>query len=205
MPSRKRAAEAAKDDNQPITKRRSLRQAAVVAAKLITDSRASEKPAKLERSSSETKGISQQLPTARPKKTRKSAPKKATTPKARPSSTTKETPKAKSESLDDGDNKTGVTRGASRSVSPDPDLDDVPVRNPDVPRDGKGYWLMKAEPESRFEGGIDMRFSIDDLRARTKPEGWDGIRAYAGMVSFSLLSLPALYLSTPINPSFFCR
>ncbi|KAJ4859285.1 EVE domain-containing protein [Trichoderma breve] len=50
----------------------------------------------------------------------------------------------------------------------------------DAPRhDGEWYWLMKAEPETRFENGIDVRFSIDDLRAKEKPEGWDGIRAYA--------------------------
>ncbi|EGR52934.1 uncharacterized protein TRIREDRAFT_54850, partial [Trichoderma reesei QM6a] len=41
------------------------------------------------------------------------------------------------------------------------------------------YWLMKAEPETRLENGIDVSFSIDDLRAKDKPEGWDGIRAYA--------------------------
>lgn len=36
------------------------------------------------------------------------------------------------------------------------------------------YWLMKAEPESRIEKGYDVKFSIDDLAARTEPEGWDG-------------------------------
>ncbi|KAI1344360.1 DUF55-domain-containing protein [Xylariaceae sp. FL0016] len=41
------------------------------------------------------------------------------------------------------------------------------------------FWLMKAEPESRFENGSDVRFSIDDLEACTEPEPWDGIRAYA--------------------------
>ncbi|KAG8410980.1 hypothetical protein J3459_016763 [Metarhizium acridum] len=30
-----------------------------------------------------------------------------------------------------------------------------------------------------MRNGIDVRFSIDDLRGKTKPEGWDGIRAYA--------------------------
>ncbi|KAJ9144610.1 Thymocyte nuclear protein 1 [Pleurostoma richardsiae] len=44
---------------------------------------------------------------------------------------------------------------------------------------GKQFWLMKAEPESRFENGVDVRFSIDDLAAKTEPEPWDGIRAYA--------------------------
>jgi hypothetical protein len=36
------------------------------------------------------------------------------------------------------------------------------------------YWLMKAEPDSRIEKGVDVKFSIDDLAARTEPEGWDG-------------------------------
>ncbi|KAI6245484.1 Thymocyte nuclear protein 1 [Erysiphe necator] len=41
------------------------------------------------------------------------------------------------------------------------------------------YWLLKAEPESRLEKGVDIKFSIDDLAARTVPEPWDGIRNYA--------------------------
>lgn len=40
------------------------------------------------------------------------------------------------------------------------------------------YWLLKAEPESRFEKGVDIKFSIDDLAAKTEPEPWDGIRNY---------------------------
>lgn len=36
------------------------------------------------------------------------------------------------------------------------------------------YWLMKAEPESRLENGHDIKFSIDDLAAKTEPEPWDG-------------------------------
>ncbi|KFY70419.1 hypothetical protein V499_09183 [Pseudogymnoascus sp. VKM F-103] len=41
------------------------------------------------------------------------------------------------------------------------------------------YWLLKAEPESRLEKGHDVKFSIDDLAAKTVPEPWDGIRSYA--------------------------
>ncbi|KFA72083.1 hypothetical protein S40288_02299 [Stachybotrys chartarum IBT 40288] len=68
---------------------------------------------------------------------------------------------------------------ASRAVSEDPDPESLPTTNPEAPRhEGEWYWLMKAEPESRFENGHDVRFSIDDLRAKEKPEGWDGIRAY---------------------------
>ncbi|KAF3480885.1 thymocyte nuclear protein 1 [Arthroderma uncinatum] len=43
-------------------------------------------------------------------------------------------------------------------------------------KNGRSYWLMKAEPETRLEKGVDVRFSIDDLRAATEPEGWDGVR-----------------------------
>lgn len=41
---------------------------------------------------------------------------------------------------------------------------------------GRSYWLMKAEPESRMEKGIDVKFSIDDLEACTEPEPWTGVR-----------------------------
>ncbi|KAG8668225.1 hypothetical protein FPOAC2_07511 [Fusarium poae] len=68
----------------------------------------------------------------------------------------------------------------SRATSEDPDIDSIPTTNPDAPRhDGQWYWLMKAEPETRIENGVDVKFSIDDLRTKTEPEGWDGIRAYA--------------------------
>lgn len=38
----------------------------------------------------------------------------------------------------------------------------------------RNYWLLKAEPETRLENGVDVRFSIDDLAAKTEPEPWDG-------------------------------
>jgi hypothetical protein len=43
------------------------------------------------------------------------------------------------------------------------------------------YWLMKAEPESRIEKGHDVKFSIDDLEAKTEPEAWDGKLAGGAM------------------------
>ncbi|CAK7214163.1 hypothetical protein SEUCBS140593_002090 [Sporothrix eucalyptigena] len=52
----------------------------------------------------------------------------------------------------------------------------IPIEAEDSDRQ---YWLLKAEPESRFENGVDVRFSIDDLAACTEPEPWDGIRNYA--------------------------
>lgn len=48
--------------------------------------------------------------------------------------------------------------------------------------DGHQYWLMKAEPESRIEKGKDVKFSIDDLKAATSPEPWDGVRNLEGKI-----------------------
>jgi len=39
----------------------------------------------------------------------------------------------------------------------------------------KQFWLMKAEPETRLENGVDVKFSVDDLAAKTEPEPWDGM------------------------------
>ena len=42
------------------------------------------------------------------------------------------------------------------------------------------HWLMKSEPESRFEKGIDMKFGIDDLIACPDSTScWDGVRNYS--------------------------
>ncbi|XP_076591059.1 thymocyte nuclear protein 1 [Chaetodon auriga] len=41
------------------------------------------------------------------------------------------------------------------------------------------HWLMKSEPESRFENGIDMKFGIEDLKALPQQTScWDGVRNY---------------------------
>ncbi|CDR49767.1 RHTO0S32e00430g1_1 [Rhodotorula toruloides] len=37
------------------------------------------------------------------------------------------------------------------------------------------HWLVKAEPESRIEKGVDVKFSIDDLE-RVKVSSWEGVR-----------------------------
>ena len=46
--------------------------------------------------------------------------------------------------------------------------------------DGRQYWLMKAEPDSRIEKGKDVKFSIDDLKVAMNPEPWDGVRNLEG-------------------------
>jgi len=55
-----------------------------------------------------------------------------------------------------------------------------PVSTSETNRDANGeqevYWLLKAEPLPRFENGVNVAFSIDDLAACTKPEPWSGVR-----------------------------
>jgi hypothetical protein len=50
----------------------------------------------------------------------------------------------------------------------------------------KTYWLLKAEPESRIENGVDVKFSIDDLAAKTEPEPWDGKYMVIGTISMGV-------------------
>ncbi|KAK3101076.1 hypothetical protein FSP39_000772, partial [Pinctada imbricata] len=41
------------------------------------------------------------------------------------------------------------------------------------------HWLMKSEPESRFENGIDVKFGIEDLKdCEDQTACWDGVRNY---------------------------
>ncbi|KAF0645890.1 hypothetical protein FPSE5266_07772 [Fusarium pseudograminearum] len=156
MPPRKRSAPEASEEAAP--KRRSLRQAASktqpeAEAAPVTKTSPPKKPAKA------TVKKQEKEPKPSPKQ-QKPAAKEAAKPKK---------PATKQEA------KTGT-----RAESEDPDIDSIPTTNPDAPRhDGQWYWLMKAEPETRIENGVDVKFSIDDLRAKTEPEGWDGIRAYA--------------------------
>ncbi|KAF2629423.1 DUF55-domain-containing protein [Macroventuria anomochaeta] len=67
-------------------------------------------------------------------------------------------------------------------VEPKPSKITVPPAAPssDLNRDASGnqevFWLLKAEPLPRYENGINVAFSIDDLAACTKPEPWGGVR-----------------------------
>lgn len=89
------------------------------------------------------------------------------------SKSAKPAPKPKAQKISKGENEGG--EGGGRAMSEDPDIESIPARNPEVERhEGEWFWLMKAEPEPRFENGIDVSFSIDDLRAREVPEPWDG-------------------------------
>ncbi|XP_022083820.1 thymocyte nuclear protein 1-like [Acanthaster planci] len=40
-------------------------------------------------------------------------------------------------------------------------------------------WLMKSEPESRFEKGVDVKFGLEDLKKEPNQTAcWDGVRNY---------------------------
>lgn len=61
-----------------------------------------------------------------------------------------------------------------------------------------------------MENGHDVRFSIDDLRAKTKPEGWDGESTpYLRWQHFVVQLLPmVILLPSPVLMSGFamnCR
>ncbi|PKK50378.1 hypothetical protein CI102_4762 [Trichoderma harzianum] len=167
MPPRKRIRDEGEAAAEPVAKRRSSRQAAASIKKAeekehVTPEvkKAAAPTKKRAATAKETKSIN------KPADDKKKATKKYSK-------------KTNAKNEDDEKASSGDDK-ATRAVSEDPDIDSIPATNPDAPRhDGEWYWLMKAEPETRFENGIDVRFSIDDLRAKEKPEGWDGIRAYA--------------------------
>ena len=71
----------------------------------------------------------------------------------------------------------GSDARASKSQSVEDKEEEEEEEEEEDEEDGseRSYWLMKAEPESRLEKGADVKFSIDDLRAATKPEPWNGM------------------------------
>lgn len=86
--------------------------------------------------------------------------KSADKPKGKPK-TTKAEEKAAAPKAGTGEELDGLTANESGWDAVDED-------------EGKQYWLMKAEPDSRVENGVDVKFSIDDLMNAKVPEGWDG-------------------------------
>ncbi|KAM0257352.1 hypothetical protein ACHAQJ_004439 [Trichoderma viride] len=193
MPPRKRTRDDGDAAAEPVAKRRSSRQATAAAAAAA---------AAIEKVEDKEQVSVDKVKKATPAKTRAAAGVKKTKATAKSTTTTDEKKKAvkkgskakakkEEEESDDEEaeeakipsNSDKAVKGdtkSSRAVSEDPDIDSIPTINSEAPRhDGEWYWLMKAEPETRLENGIDVRFSIDDLRSREKPEGWDGIRAYA--------------------------
>ncbi|ATY64608.1 AT DNA binding [Cordyceps militaris] len=193
MPARKRGSAVANgtDNAEPVAKRRSSRQAAAATASkgaaeadpaVNLDTTRSADPAPTnppKKAAAKASLSSQAKASGRGSATTeddKPKPPKASKQAASSSSAAKPD---KKESKKTKAAKHNEEKGAGRAGSEDPDVDSIPAVNPDAPKhEGEWYWLLKAEPETRMENGHDVRFSIDDLRAKTKPEGWDGIRAY---------------------------
>ncbi|KPM37549.1 hypothetical protein AK830_g9028 [Neonectria ditissima] len=160
---------AAAEEALPI--RRSLRSATVRNGQATAEAVKPAKPRTKKRSAQDDDDA-ESKPTQELKPTAKSRKKPTKKPTKKPAKA------ARNSDSEEADDPTSAP-GPSAPVSEDVDVDSIPTENPNAPKhDGEWYWLMKAEPETRLENGIDVRFSIDDLRAKKKPEGWDGIRAY---------------------------
>ncbi|WAR03497.1 THYN1-like protein [Mya arenaria] len=55
----------------------------------------------------------------------------------------------------------------------------VATKAPDEEEEEISHWLMKSEPESRFENGIDVKFGVEDLKeCPDQTACWDGVRNY---------------------------
>ncbi|KAK1328450.1 hypothetical protein QTO34_012023 [Cnephaeus nilssonii] len=62
------------------------------------------------------------------------------------------------------------------------------------------YWLMKSEPESRLEKGVDVKFSIEDLKAQPKQTAcWDGVRNYQARNFLRAMKLGQEAFSTTVT------
>ena len=49
-----------------------------------------------------------------------------------------------------------------------------------TPENEPTHWLIKSEPDSRMENGVEMKFSFDDLKAEPDSTAcWDGVRNYS--------------------------
>ncbi|KAM4067198.1 EVE domain-containing protein [Hirsutella rhossiliensis] len=185
--ARKRGATAPAADagfDEPAPKRRSSRQAAAAAAAAAPEQSVDAPPRQDTRKPAEAKTGKREARRASQGNARGRGVRPKRDHDAPAAKKNKATPATTSRS-----NSTSQSRTKPERSSDDPkpaearrsdDGDDISAVNPEAPRhDGEWYWLMKAEPETRLENGVDVSFSIDDLRAKTKPEGWDGIRAYA--------------------------
>ncbi|KAJ4986703.1 hypothetical protein SVAN01_07762 [Stagonosporopsis vannaccii] len=63
---------------------------------------------------------------------------------------------------------------APKSINPPATPTNDTNRDPDGSQ--QIFWLLKAEPLPRYENGVNVAFSIDDLAACSAPEPWSGVR-----------------------------
>lgn len=99
--------------------------------------------------------------------------------------------KGKSADVKDEEEKTDVAVPPAKATKPPIKAAKVKADATDAPNDGvktgRQYWLMKAEPETRYENGVDVSFSIDALAAKKEPEPWDGIFSQLYLSSHSMI------------------
>ncbi|XP_010640203.1 thymocyte nuclear protein 1 isoform X1 [Fukomys damarensis] len=85
-----------------------------------------------------------------------------------------------------GPDKKGLSGKRTKTENSDETSAQVENSSPQTTSDSKkygknlsNYWLMKSEPESRIEKGVDVKFSIEDLKAQPEQIAcWDGVRNY---------------------------
>ncbi|KAH7558825.1 hypothetical protein BM1_04962 [Bipolaris maydis] len=65
---------------------------------------------------------------------------------------------------------------ATSKSKPAPPPEPTSPSNRDANGNQEVFWLLKAEPLPRYENGVNVAFSISDLRACTEPEPWSGVR-----------------------------
>jgi predicted RNA-binding protein with PUA-like domain len=71
------------------------------------------------------------------------------------------------------------SRGRKRKLDVTNSVDEKIVKTDTVATSPYTHWLMKSEPESRIEKGVDMKFSFEDLKAMPDSTScWDGVRNY---------------------------
>ncbi|KAJ6055350.1 hypothetical protein N7499_006386 [Penicillium canescens] len=103
-------------------------------------------------------------------------------PRKEPASKTPATPEIKKKDGRGRPRKNPAPNGEPEAPGA-PEAKAAPAINNNVADTNRSFWLMKAEPESRMEKGVDVKFSIDDLAARTVPEAWDGVRNHVARKS----------------------
>jgi len=74
------------------------------------------------------------------------------------------------------DTKATDTKASDAQPSAPSSLEPSSETNRDASGAQEIYWLLKAEPLPRYENGVNVAFSIDDLAACTEPEPWGGVR-----------------------------
>jgi len=72
-----------------------------------------------------------------------------------------------------------VAKGKNRSKSRETKSKKASTKSPSAISSVYSHWLVKSEPESRFENGVEMKFSFGDLKfSPDQTACWDGVRNY---------------------------